>query len=60
MDIYELVPVIEQQLSQPLWGSWYLKERIGSGSFSFVYRAEARRFNRTDYAAVKIEPITAD
>ncbi|MEE3451012.1 MAG: protein kinase [Acutalibacteraceae bacterium] len=60
MDSLTLINVIEKQVHQPLWGSWYLKERLGAGNFSVVYRAEAQRQKRVDAAAVKIEAITAD
>ena len=60
MDSLTLINVIEKQVHQPLWGSWYLKERLGAGNFSVVYRAEAQRQKRVDTAAVKIEAITAD
>lgn len=56
----EIDALIEKGLKQPIWGNWYIKEKIGSGSFSAVYRAEAVRINRTDSAALKIEPITDD
>lgn len=56
----EITALIEKGLKQPLWGNWYIKEKIGSGSFSAVYRAEAVRINRIDSAALKIEPITDD
>lgn len=49
-----------QQLPQPLWESWYIKEMIGTGSFSAVFRAEAVRMKRVDSAALKIEPIIPD
>lgn len=58
MAVNELISIIEGQIEQPLWGNWYIKEQIG-GVFSAVYRVEARRMNRTDVSALKIEPITA-
>ncbi len=51
---------ILKQIKQPLWESWYIKEKIGSGTFSSVYRVEAKRTNRTDESALKIEAITTD
>lgn len=45
-------------IPQPLWNNWYIKEKIGKGAYSSVYRAEARRSGRNDSAAIKIEPIT--
>lgn len=59
MAVNELMSIIEGQIEQPLWGNWYIKERIGGGAFSAVYRVEARRMNRIDVSALKIEPITA-
>lgn len=59
MAVNELISIIERQIEQPLWGNWYIKERIGGGAFSAVYRVEAKRLNRTDVSALKIEPITA-
>ncbi len=59
MAVNELISIIEGQIEQPLWGNWYIKERIGGGAFSAVYRVEARRMNRIDVSALKIEPITA-
>ncbi len=56
----EITAIIEKGLKQPIWGNWYIKEKIGSGSFSAVYRAEAIRINRIDSAALKVEPITDD
>lgn len=56
----EIDTLIEKELKQHIWGNWYIKEKIGSSSFSAVYRAEAVRINRTDSAALKIEPITDD
>ncbi len=59
MNTNEIFSTIEKELKQPLWSNWYIKERIGSGAFSAVYRIEAKRLNRTDVSALKIEPITA-
>lgn len=59
-----IIDIIEENIvphiRQPLWENWYIKERIGSGSFSVVYRIEAKRQNRTDVSALKIQPIVAD
>lgn len=59
MNIDKIFSFIEGNIEQPLWGNWYIKEKIGSGAFSAVYRVEAKRLNRIDQAALKIEPITA-
>ena len=45
---------------QPIWENWYIKGKIGSGTFCNVYRIEARRTTRTDVSALKIEPILAE
>lgn len=45
---------------EPLWDNWYIKEEIGSGASSVVYRIEAKRENRTDVSALKVEPVTLD
>ena len=52
--------VILPQLRQPLWENWYIKDKIGSGAFSVVYRIEADRFDSVDVAALKIEAITTE
>ncbi|MBQ6180834.1 MAG: DUF5050 domain-containing protein [Ruminococcus sp.] len=56
-DIHKL---IRDQIQEPIWDNWYIKEQIGSGASSVVYRIEARRENRIDVSALKIEPIVAD
>lgn len=59
-----IIDIIEKNvvpyIRQPVWENWYIKERIGSGSFSVVYRIEANRINSTDISAMKIEVITTD
>ncbi len=61
MEIHNVIPYIKDNLPELLWGSWKLIEPpIGTGSFSVVYRAEAKRLSGTDISAVKIEPIIAD
>lgn len=61
MDRNEITKFIKNNLKQPLWGNWYIKgEEIGSGAFSSVYIVEAKRMNRLDRAALKIEPVTAE
>lgn len=61
MDIRDIIEQkIMPQIKQPLWESWYIKEKIGSGSFSVVYRIEAERPSGIDVSALKIEAITAD
>ncbi|MBR3045633.1 MAG: leucine-rich repeat protein [Oscillospiraceae bacterium] len=57
MNITELAEIIIPQLKQPIWENWYIRERIGAGAFSAVYRVEAKRAARTDVSALKIQPI---
>lgn len=52
--------IIRSQIKQPLWDNWYIKEELGRGATGVVYRIEAKRENRTDVSALKIEPIVAD
>ncbi|MDE6677651.1 MAG: serine/threonine-protein kinase [Ruminococcus sp.] len=61
MNIIEIIENnVVPYIRQPVWENWYIKERIGSGSFSVVYRIEADRINSTDVSAMKIEVITTD
>lgn len=56
----DIQKIILEQIKQPLWDNWYIKEEIGTGASSVVYRIEAKRENRIDVSALKIEPIVAD
>lgn len=56
----DIIRAILGQIKQPLWENWYIQEHIGSGSYSAVYKIAARRMNRTDISALKIEPIVPD
>lgn len=56
-DIHE---IIKNQIKQPLWDNWYIKGELGIGGSAVVYRIEAKRENRTDVSALKVEPIIAD
>lgn len=61
MNTNEIIDEILKQIKQPLWENWYIKQKIGSGAFSAVYKVEAQRTSRrTSVSALKIEPITAD
>ena len=42
---------------EPLWGSWYVDEKLGEGSYGKVYKAHKEEFGRTYEAAVKIISI---
>jgi len=61
MDIHDIIEqIIKPQIKQPLWESWYIEEKIGSGSFSVVYRIEAQRPGGIDVSALKVEAIMSD
>ena len=51
---------IIDEIPQPLWGSWYIKDKIESGVHSEVYRIEAVKSERIDYSSLKIQPIVID
>ena len=42
---------------EPLWGSWYIDEQLGEGSFGKVYKVHKEEFGRVYYAAVKMISI---
>lgn len=56
----ELIEAILRQIKQPLWDGWYIQEKLGTGTYSAVYKAIAQNHNRLDVAAVKIEPVLPD
>lgn len=45
---------------EPLWGSWYLREVIGAGSYGVIYRAEQKIIDRVHENAVKHISIPKD
>jgi len=53
---------------EPLWGSWYVEELIGEGSFGKVYKIcrreytdrEFSKFDKTWYSAVKLISVPQD
>lgn len=45
---------------EPLFGSWYIKDEIGHGSFGTVYRIEREDFGKTYTAAMKAITIPQD
>ncbi|NLT10558.1 MAG: protein kinase [Ruminococcus sp.] len=51
---------IMAEIKQPLWDNWYIVGELGSGASGVVYRIEAKRENRTDVSALKVEPITLE
>ena len=42
---------------EPLWGSWYIDEQLGEGSFGKVYKVHKEEFGKNYEAAVKIISI---
>nr|MCR4883487.1 serine/threonine protein kinase [Clostridiales bacterium] len=46
--------------SEPLWGTWYLQEIIGAGSYGIVYRAQQTILNHVYSCAVKHISLTRD
>ena len=42
---------------EPLWGSWYIDEQLGEGSFGKVYKVHKDEFGKIYYAAVKMLSI---
>ena len=42
---------------EPLWGSWYIDETLGEGSFGKVYKVHKEEFGKIYYAAVKMISI---
>ncbi len=59
-DMSDIHSIIRDQIKEPLWDNWYIKGELGRGASGVVYRIEARRENRIDVSALKIEPIVAD
>ena len=60
MKLNDTIEKILEQIQQPLWEHWYIKEKIGSGAYSCVFKVEAQRSSRRiNTAALKIQPITA-
>ena len=61
MKLNDTMEKILEQIQQPLWEHWYIKDKLGSGAYSCVYRVEAQRSRtRINTAALKIQPITAN
>lgn len=56
----ELIRQILKQVEQPIWDNWIVKEKIGVGSFSEVYRIEAEKNGKLEISALKIEPLVAN
>lgn len=45
---------------EPIFGAWYIKRKIGKGSFGEVYEIEREEFGRTYHAALKTITIPND
>ena len=45
---------------EPLWNTWYIRKRIGTGSFGTVYRAQETILGHTNECAVKHITIPKD
>ena len=56
-DIHKL---IRDQIKEPLWENWHIKDEIGRGATGVVYRIEANRSGRQEICALKVVPIIAD
>ena len=48
------------QAFEPLWGTWYLEEMIGAGTYGTVYRAKQEILGKIYYSAVKHISIPKD
>lgn len=48
------------EIQQPIFGSWYIDEKIGSGAFGTVYKIKREEFGETYYSALKVITIPAD
>ncbi len=47
-------------ISQPIFGNWYIDEEIGSGAFGTVYKIKREDFGNTYYSALKVIHIPFD
>lgn len=56
----DLIKQILEQIEPPLWSCWIIKEKIGVGSFSEVYRLEAEQNGNIAISALKIEPLVSN
>ncbi len=58
MNNNDIINEILSSVKQPMWGIWYIREKIGAGASATVFRGEAIRRNQAEYSAIKVEPIT--
>lgn len=47
-------------IEQPVFGNWYIEDKIGSGAFGTVYKIKREEFGETYYAALKVIRIPLD
>lgn len=47
----------QPELSQPIFGNWYIDEKIGAGSFGSVYKIRREEFGSVYYSALKVIEI---
>ena len=46
-----------KNVSQPIFGRWYIDEELGSGSYGTVYKIKRENFGKTYYSALKVIQI---
>ena len=46
-----------KNVSEPVFGRWYIDEELGSGSFGTVYRIKRENFGKMYYSALKVIQI---
>ena len=47
----------QTELNQPIFGNWYIEEKIGAGSFGSVYKIRREEFGVTYHSALKVIEI---
>ena len=47
-------------IKQPVFGNWYIENKIGSGSFGTVYKIKREEFGTTYESALKVVHIPCD
>ena len=50
----------ELKQHEPLWDKWYIKERLGGGSYGDVYKIERTSYDKSYEAALKVISIPKD
>lgn len=46
-----------EKIIQPVFGNWYIEDKIGSGAFGTVYKIKREEFGTVYYAALKVISI---